>query len=341
MVLKECNISQDVIGIRLHKASVDPFYLVTYLNTRIGKLQMLRWFQGQVQPHLSLPGAKRVLVPLPSNDFQSQVAVSVRQSNDLVKQSKVLYTEAESLLLAELGLDALDLSHQTTYTQRAGQVWAAGRLDAEHFQPKYQRVLDALQTLNPQQMLPLNDMLAMITNGQTPLRHNLSIGEIPFITAEFVSDFRIDYGSNKRILRKHHEGKLQRTALREGDVLVTIKGRIGNAAVVTNLPCDVNINQDVALLRLKEGYHPYYVAAFINSQAGKALTKQICTGQINPFLGLGNLNKVLVPIFETERMNQLGDRVRECVESAYHAEQEAKRLLEQAKRRVEEMVLGA
>jgi len=123
-------------------------------------------------------------------------------------------------------------------------------------------------------------------------------------------------------------------------LLVTIKGRIGNAAVVSHLPGQANINQDVALLRLKEAYHPYYVAAFLNSEAGKLLTEQICTGQINPFLGLGNLKQVPVPVFEPERMSEIGNKVKERVETAYQAEQEAHRLLEKAKQRVEEMVLG-
>ena len=53
------------------------------------------------------------------------------------KSSENLYTEAEALLLAELGLDRLDLSHQATYTAQFSGAWAAGRLDAERFQPKY------------------------------------------------------------------------------------------------------------------------------------------------------------------------------------------------------------
>lgn len=50
------------------------------------------------------------------------------------------------------------------------------------------------------------------------------------------------------------------------------------------IPGERNINQDVALLRLDEKYHPYYVAAFLNCILGKELTEQACTGQINPFL---------------------------------------------------------
>jgi type I restriction enzyme S subunit len=242
--------------------------------------------------------------------------------------------------LQSFSLTGVDMSHDLCYTHSVRIVRDVSRFDAEYFQPKYYRVLDAIQSLNPRQMLPLGEMVTMLTNGHTPLRHDLSVGKVPFITAEFLSDFRVNYDGSKRILREHHETELQRTALREGDLLVTIKGRIGNAAVVANLPGDVNINQDVALLRLKKDYHPYYVAAFLNSEAGKALTDQVCTGQINPFLGLGNLKKVPVPILEPGQMGKIGDRVQELVEAAYQAEQEANRLLEEAKRRVEEMVLG-
>lgn len=304
-----------------------------------GRDILLRTVSGSSRPQITKEVLRSILLP----DFRPIKATLTELMRAFYRErerARALYVEAEALLLAKLGLDDLDLSHQPTYTQSFSRVWASGRLDAESFQPKYYRVLDALQSLNPLKMLPLDEMLTTITNGHTPLRHDLSVGEVLFITAESVSDFRVDYDTNKRILREHHETELQRTALRERDLLVTIKGRIGNAAVVAHLPGDVNINQDVALLRLKEGYHPYYVAAFLNSEAGKALTDQVCTGQINPFLGLGNLKRVPVPIFRPQRMNEIGDKVQELVEAAYRAEREAKRLLEEAERRVEEMILG-
>jgi type I restriction enzyme S subunit len=331
--------NQNVAVIRVSQ-DVSPFFFQAYLNSKYGQHQLWRHSRQTEQVNLNCREVERILVPVFGQAGQEKVAGLVQQAIKVRNEAKSLYTEAEALLLAELGLDELDLSHQPTYTQSFSQAWGAGRLDAEYFQPKYYQVLDAIQSLGPQQMLPLGEIVTMITNGHTPLRHDLSVGEVPFITAEFLSDFRVNYDGSKRILREHHETELQRTALREGDLLVTIKGRIGNAAVVAHLPGDVNINQDVALLRLKKGYHPYYVAAFLNSEAGKALTDQVCTGQINPFLGLGNLKKVPVPIFEAERMNRIGDRVQELVEAAYQAEQEANRLLEEAKRRVEEMVLG-
>ncbi|NJR53125.1 MAG: hypothetical protein HC780_29780 [Leptolyngbyaceae cyanobacterium CSU_1_3] len=76
--------------------------------------------------------------------------------------------------------------------------------------------------------------------------------------------------------------------------------------MVEGLSKSVNINQDVGLLRLKENCHPYYVSGFINSIAGKELTSQIGTGQINPFLGLGKLKKLMIPIFDQDHMNKIG-----------------------------------
>ena len=46
-------------------------------------------------------------------------------------------------------------------------------------------------------MLPLGEMVTVITNGHTPHEQDLSVGNIPFITAEFVSDFRINFESDK------------------------------------------------------------------------------------------------------------------------------------------------
>lgn len=168
----------------------------------------------------------------------------------------------------------------------------------------------------------------------------MSEGDIPFLTAEHVFDFRIDFDSDKRILAEHHLSELSRTQLREKDVLVTIKGRVGNVAVVEHLPGPININQDVALLRLKKGYHPYYIAGFLNSLAGKALIERISTGQINPFLGLGNLKQIPIPLFDESTMNTIGEAIQQKVEAAYQARQEAARLLEEAKSRVEAWVRG-
>src|SRR5262245_26265588 len=71
---------------------------------------------------------------------------------------------------------------------------------------------------------------------------------------------------------------------------------VGNCVVVKNCPEAANINQDVALVRLQNGVHPYFFAAWFNSLMGKQLVAQRSTGGINPFLGLGNLRGLPFPV---------------------------------------------
>lgn len=71
---------------------------------------------------------------------------------------------------------------------------------------------------------------------------------------------------------------------------------------------------------------------------GKLLIEQTCTGQINPFLSLGSLRKLVVPIFSEKRMNDLGDSIKTKVTAADKIGWQSKQLLEIAKTGVERAI---
>jgi len=189
-------------------------------------------------------------------------------------------------------------------------------------------------------MLYFDDILAGLTNGHTPTNHDFSQGEVLFLTAENISDFTIEYGTDKRILHQHHQGELARTALRDGDVLLTIKGKVGNAAYVECPEKPVNINQDVALLRFKSEYFSYYFISYINSFLGKTFIEQLCTSQINPFLSLGNIRQIPVPIYETAVMKRIALRTEESVSKGRQAALDSNNLLNDARKIIEGAILN-
>ncbi len=181
----------------------------------------------------------------------------------------------------------------------------------------------------------LVDLLLSITNGHTPLYHNLTMGEVPFPCAEHVSDFEINYESEKRILDIHHRTELARTALQNQDVLLTIKGRVGNAAIAEDVPSAANINQGVALLRFNKKLPLLYIIAFLNSKFGKLQSEQMCTGAINPFLGLFSTRKFIIPVFDGSIMEEIAEQTRSRVLAARKFKRRAAELLDAAKRAVE------
>jgi len=232
----------------------------------------------------------------------------------------------------------LDLSKGLSSKRKLSEAIAASRLDAEYFQERYEQVVATIRELGAERIITLGELACVITNGQTPYEHNLYEGNVLFLTAEHIYDFTVDFETDKRVLDEHQRGQLKRTALQRDDLLVTIKGKTGNAAVVFELPGPANINQDVALLRTKGDIPIFYLAAFLNCPLGKMQMERFCTNQINPFLGLGNLKRVQIPLFSYARMLSYDKEVRGLIAKSHAARRRAKELLEEAKMEVEWLV---
>lgn len=125
-------------------STLDSHYLLAYLNSSIGQAYLQRKARGAVQLGLNLPDLKSVPIFLPAREEIKAIGDLVRQSWYNLSLSKQLYTEAENLLLAALGLDTLDLSPQLAYTGTFEEMNGADRFDSEYFQPKYQRAMELL-----------------------------------------------------------------------------------------------------------------------------------------------------------------------------------------------------
>ncbi|HAS52081.1 MAG TPA: hypothetical protein DCS21_10215 [Gammaproteobacteria bacterium] len=65
------------------------------------------------------------------------------------------------------------------------------------------------------------------------------------------------------------------------------------------------------------------------------MIEQYSTGQINPFLGLGNLRKLPIPVFSNIFMEKVAKETASLVRKGLSAQNNAKNLLERAKRAVE------
>jgi len=340
LITKLSAVSRDLIFINSSKLEFkDAIYLYIYFQTQFCNQLLLRSSSQSVQAHLTITLVRELFLLKASDKFKTILLDVILKSSENREESKILYSAAEDLLLSELGLNDWQPTEETVAIKSFSESFlSSGRLDAEHYKPKYDQALVKLRGIKSIKIVELENILLTITNGQTPLHHDLSIGEVKFLTAEHIHDFKINYATNKRVLLHHHQNELARTHLLRGDILLTIKGRVGNAAVVENINELVNINQDVAILRLMPEVNPYYVAGFINSSMGKLLVEKISTGQINPFLGLGNLRKLSIPIFAAQRMDEIGHAIKYKIDDAYKAQRQSQQLLEIAKTGVERAI---
>ena len=181
-----------------------------------------------------------------------------------------------------------------------------GRLDTKfHFDHERLRSrIDSTPIPKPK----LGEVLVSIASGATPRRSDSSLYTstgVKFLRILNVQDGEILDESVKYITDAVHEGSLRRSQLASGDVLMTITGRVGSAAVVreTNLPA--NINQHVVRLRIDtRRCLPEFLSAWLNCPAGLELSNHPVSGGTRSALDYGAIRDLRVPLPESLRAQE-------------------------------------
>lgn len=314
---------------------VDHYFLAAYLICKYGQALKDRLKSNLLVAYIAKDDLYGLPIPTLSPELKQAIANSFRSAFTSHESARQLLRTAETTLLHALGLNTWTPPEALSYVRSSREAFSAGRFDAEHFHEKFYAAKCALIKAGATRFVPLPELLLTLTNGHTPLRHDLTVGEVPFLCAEHVTDFNMRYDSEKRILLEQHQTELARTMVRDGDVLFTIKGRIGNAAIAEDVPGAVNINQDVALLRFNGVLPLWYIVAYLNSSFGKLQSEKMATGAINPFLGLFSIQQFEVPVFDVQVMQEIAEKTQVSVIAARQAKSAATRLLNAAKRAVE------
>ncbi len=327
-----CNVSQDVIAIRVKQDRINPFYLAVFLNTRAGFSQMQRWFQGQSQMHLSLPDTRQILVPLIADKEQKRVEGMVIKADAVFQQATAQYAEAERLLSDALGLDALDLSPKLAYTAKFSASLDAGRLDPQFFQPKFGVLLRKLESLN---CPTLGSLLSEpVSKGVTP--DYAEDGEIPLINSQHLGRTLLDIGRADRTTRAFWATNTK-AHLRLNDVLVYATGAyVGRTNVLLD-DVEAFAGMDVIIIRTNPKVcDPIYAAVVLNSIVGQMQTDMWATGSAQRHLYPKDLSRFIIPLLPRPIQARIATKVLEAHESRTKAAQ----LLEDAKSAVEALILG-
>ena len=117
-------------------------------------------------------------------------------------------------------------------------------------------------------------------------------------------------------------------------------GTIGLSVVVPENFGEANINQALARIMLKEGYNPYYISSILNSQIGKIQTDRLSRPAVQANINLEEIRALKIPLPPLEIQNKIADEVKARMQKAEQLQKEAKEVLEEAKERVEKIILG-
>jgi len=137
--------NQNIAVIKTDENLLNPFYLTIFLNSKYGREQLWMLSRQTEQFNLSCKEVEELLIPLFDADFQQEIETLAKNSFDLIEKAKFLYSQAENLLLEELGIKGFQAKYELSYTANLSKVFGVRRIDAEYLQNAYDSFMGYLK----------------------------------------------------------------------------------------------------------------------------------------------------------------------------------------------------
>ena len=274
---------------------IEPGFLAVYLKSYYGQNQIQKYRRGAVQTGLILEDFDQILIPGFSKKFREKVAGLVTYTYGITEQSQATYAKAEKLLLETLGVANFTPDTETVNIKSFKDSFAAtGRLDAEHYQPKYDQLRATLEHYAGG-VTTVGELAGEIANGAEVREYQeqgvayLRVGDLKGLTIDAASVVRIDPTSAEKGLEK--------IDLQAGDVLVSRSGSLAVTAVVEAEWANALISSHLIRLRITDKrIDPYFLALFLGVVPGKMQIQQRSNGGVQPEINQPALKSILVPI---------------------------------------------
>ncbi|EPE7070683.1 restriction endonuclease subunit S [Campylobacter upsaliensis] len=198
------------------------------------------------------------------------------------------------------------------FTRKFSEV-SGGRFDAEFYRQEY---MDLEEKIKSKSHLKLMDFIISISSGATPDKKEAwkyytddKESGIPFLRVQNIKPDTTISNDFIYITKETHENMLNRSQVFENDLIITITGRLGTAAVAPKGFIG-NINQHSVVIKTKNLQTSQALATFLNTSIGEKLSIRRATGGTRPALDYKALKSIPIIYNETiyhiiEKANQL------------------------------------
>lgn len=157
----------------------------------------------------------------------------------------------------------------------------------------------------------IEELTDFIGSGITPKggKDNYLKEGVPFIRSMNVYPDGLHLEDIAFISEEMHD-EMERTKVREGDVLLNITGAsIGRATYVPVGFGEANVNQHVCILRCNKNVIPQFLSIYLNSKQGQSYIMETQTGMTRQGLNYSQIRAMQVPIVMVEDQREIVARV--------------------------------
>jgi len=326
-------------------------YLKICLELPIVKKQLdLNYIQTTI-PKLGLDKIQGIRLPsIPGIQKQQEIVEYVNEANRKKqakdREAQQLLDSIDGYLLKELGIKLpeyhSDLNNRIFYVQHKE---LTNRIDPYYSQQYFKNSFKAICS-GKYPVVSLGKLSVLITSGITPKSGGSAYTEdkingIPFIRSGNINVLGdLDYNELLYLKPEIHNTIMRSSQVYTNDIMIAIVGAtIGQVGVYLS-DREANINQAIALVRLKQGIDVQYVKELIKSKIGQISLNRLKRPVARANINLEEIATIQVVVPPLNKQHEIAIRIEEIRKRAKMLQEQGNAILEDAKREVERMIIG-
>lgn len=317
-------LSRTVMGLKHISNNINPLYLLAFLRSKYGFQELYRSREQTIQFQLTLERVRNIIIYEASQDLQNAIAEVYNCYFGYIKRVNKIYEDAELILLNNLYLDLSDIKINSNIAEKSFSAFMdSGRLDAEYYQPKYDKLFAKLEGFETKRLGDIVHIDKSIEPGSEAYQNS----GIPFIRVANLSK----YGITDTDIFISPDDYADVIRPKRDSILLSKDGSVGIAYKVEQ---DMNVITSGAILHLTvtdKEFMPDYLTLVLNSVVVGMQAERDAGGSVIQHWKPSEIKNVIIPKLSIEIQQEITDKVRE----SFALRKESMRLLELAKTAVE------
>lgn len=302
-------------------------YASVFYNTYYGRIQIERQLKVAAQPTISTEIISKLKFPIFCKLLE-KVASIIDVTERKFSKSQDLYLEAEKILQKNIYLDHIKTANHST-KKLSESFLNSGRLDAEYYHPKYDKLFSLLKQYKCKKLGGSNGLTNAKKSIEPGSEAYQKIG-VPFVRVSDMTKYEIFPPE----IHISHETVKDIASLypSKNTILFSKDGSVG---IAYKLEKDENFVTSSALLHLtikdESEILPDYLTLVLNSQIVQMQAEHDSNGAIISHWKPSEIENVIIPVLDMSIQKQIQAKVQE----SFELRRQSKQLLEYAKQGVE------
>lgn len=298
--------------------------LVSFLNSKYGRIEIEKYSMVGNQANFSPAKFRQIAIPILSKELNNKIEEIVYKSFELLEESKSLYSQAEDLLLGELGLKDWRPKNTLHTTKKFSDFAQSGRLDAEYYQPKYDEIEKVIKSYKGGY-----DIVSNLFN------QNLDVCDYKKTEYNYVEIGDVNVGDGSVSFNKVETSELPDNAkrvLNKNDILISkVRPYRGAVAIIDFEQEDLIGSGAFTVLQEKSSYKKETLQILFRTAVYKDWLLKWNVGSSYPVIKDEDILNLPIPILP----EQIQTKIASLIQQSFECKAQSKQLLEDAKRMVE------